>query len=54
MGITQSVFAARIGVPERDVAAYEEGTARISASKLYEVSRTLEAPVAYFFEGYTA
>ena len=30
---------------------YERGTNRISASKLFEIGRFLQAPVSYFFEG---
>ena len=34
-----------------DIQKYERGTNRVSASKLYEIARCLQAPVAYFFEG---
>ena len=31
---------------------YERGSNRISASKLWEISKTLKAPIQYFLEGY--
>ena len=30
---------------------YERGANRVSASKLYEIARTLQSPVSFFFEG---
>ncbi len=30
---------------------YERGANRVSSSKLYQVARRLETPIAYFFEG---
>jgi transcriptional regulator with XRE-family HTH domain len=34
------------------VQKYERRSNRISASKLWEISKTLKAPIQYFFEGY--
>ena len=31
---------------------YENGLERISASRLYEIGKILDVPVAYFFDGY--
>jgi len=33
------------------VQKYERGANRVSASKLYEIARTLQSPVSFFFEG---
>jgi transcriptional regulator with XRE-family HTH domain len=49
--LTQDVLAERIGVTFQQVQKYENGSNRISASRLYQVARFLRVPVAYFFEG---
>jgi transcriptional regulator with XRE-family HTH domain len=51
MGISQERLAGRLGLTFQQVQKYEQGTNRVSASKLYEIARTLQAPIAYFFEG---
>ena len=50
---TQEDLADAIGITFQQVQKYERGTNRISASKLFEIARTLKVPVAYFFEGYS-
>ncbi|MFD1158905.1 helix-turn-helix domain-containing protein [Roseovarius aestuarii] len=49
-GITQKELADRIGIKFQQVQKYEIGSNRVSASKLWEISRVLNVPVAYFFE----
>ena len=51
LGFTQDLLAERIGVTAQQVHKYESGANRVAASKLYEIARALEAPVAYFFDG---
>jgi transcriptional regulator with XRE-family HTH domain len=51
LGLTQEKLADTIGVTFQQVQKYERGTNRISASKLFEIARTLGAPIPYFFEG---
>ena len=51
MGMSQEVLAGNLGLTFQQVQKYERGTSRISASKLYEASRALTVPVAWFFEG---
>jgi transcriptional regulator with XRE-family HTH domain len=51
MGISQQALAARLGITFQQVQKYERGANRVSASKLYEIGRVLEAPVSFFFEG---
>jgi transcriptional regulator with XRE-family HTH domain len=52
LGMSQSALASRIGVSFQAVQKYESGDIRISASRLYDVSRVLEVAPAFFFEGY--
>lgn len=50
--LSRSALASRIGMSEQYLSECEEGTRRINASRLFEISRALEVPVAYFFEGH--
>jgi transcriptional regulator with XRE-family HTH domain len=52
LGLSQSDLADAIKLTFQQVQKYERGSNRISASKLFEISKFLKAPVAYFFEGY--
>ncbi len=47
---SQNDLAQAIRVTFQQVQKYERGTNRVSASKLYEISRFLETSVGYFFE----
>lgn len=51
LGVTQQQLAAALGLSFQQVQKYERGANRISASKLFEIGRELDAPVSYFFEG---
>jgi transcriptional regulator with XRE-family HTH domain len=51
LGISQQALAAQLGITFQQVQKYERGANRVSASKLYEIARALEAPVSFFFEG---
>jgi transcriptional regulator with XRE-family HTH domain len=51
LGVSQERLADELGLTFQQVQKYERGANRISASKLFEIARFLEAPVAYFFEG---
>lgn len=50
-GLSQEGLAAGLGLTFQQVQKYERGANRVSASKLLQVARTLEVPVAYFFDG---
>jgi transcriptional regulator with XRE-family HTH domain len=52
LGLSQTDLADAINLTFQQVQKYERGSNRISASKLYEISKYLKTPVAYFFEGY--
>lgn len=51
LGVSQERLAQALGLTFQQVQKYERGTNRISASKLFEIARFLEAPVSYFFQG---
>ena len=51
LGLTQQQLAEQLGLTFQQVQKYERGSNRVSASKLYEISRALQTPVPYFFEG---
>ena len=49
-GVSQIEMADVLGVTFQQVQKYESGANRVSAGRLYEVSRFLNVPVSYFFE----
>ena len=49
--ISQEKLAETLGLTFQQVQKYERGANRISASKLYEIARTLRVHMAWFFEG---
>ena len=49
--ISQEKLAEALGLTFQQVQKYERGSNRISASKLYEIARTLRVSIAWFFEG---
>src|SRR3546814_16587037 len=51
LGYSQAKLANALGLTFQQIQKYERGANRISASKLYELSRILSVPVTYFFEG---
>lgn len=50
-GVSQTKLGERLGITFQQVQKYETGTNRISASKLYDISRILNVQPNYFFEG---
>jgi transcriptional regulator with XRE-family HTH domain len=51
LGVTQDKLAQALGLTFQQVQKYERGANRVSASKLWEVSRVLQAPIGYFYDG---
>ncbi|HTX51158.1 MAG TPA: helix-turn-helix transcriptional regulator [Caulobacteraceae bacterium] len=49
--VSQERLAAALGLTFQQVQKYERGANRVSASKLYEIASTLQAPISYFFDG---
>ena len=50
LGISQTDLGKAVGVTFQQVQKYEKGTNRISASRLFNLSRALDVPISYFFE----
>lgn len=50
LSLTQSEVAKQLGVTFQQLQKYENGTDRLSAGRLYDLSDILKAPVDYFFE----
>jgi transcriptional regulator with XRE-family HTH domain len=50
-GLTQTGIGKELGMSFQVVQKYEQGEIRISASRLFQLAKLLEKPVAYFFEG---
>jgi transcriptional regulator with XRE-family HTH domain len=48
--ISQEQLASDIGVTFQQVQKYESGHNRVSASRLFDISRVLNCPISYFFE----
>ncbi|GLQ07294.1 helix-turn-helix domain-containing protein [Sneathiella chinensis] len=51
LGMTQSELGDAMGLTFQQIQKYEQGSNRIGSSKLYQLSRVLEVPIGYFFEG---
>lgn len=51
LDMSQPELAERVGVTFQQVQKYEKGTNRIGASRLQAISKLLDAPPSYFFEG---
>jgi len=49
LGMSQEAIGAAIGVSFQQVQKYERGVNRVGASRLFEFSKILDAPVSYFF-----
>ena len=50
LGMNQTKLGDAIGVTFQQVQKYESGANRISASRLFDLSRMFEVPVEYFFD----
>src|SRR3984885_10080363 len=50
LGMSQEKLGQAIGLTFQQVQKYERGANRIGASRLYDLSRVLDVPVAFFFE----
>ncbi|HEY2070833.1 MAG TPA: helix-turn-helix transcriptional regulator [Rhizomicrobium sp.] len=52
--LSQRALAARLGVGYQRIQQYEHGEDRISAAMLFMLAKTLNVPIAYFYEGILA
>jgi len=51
LSMSQEKLGDALGLTFQQVQKYERGANRVSASKLYEIAKTLQVPVSFFFEG---
>ena len=51
LAMSQTNLGNALGLTFQQVQKYEKGTNRIGASRLQQISRTLQVPVAFLFEG---
>src|SRR5260370_521939 len=51
LGLTQHQLGEMIGVTYQQVHKYERGKNRVTAGRLFEIARVLDAPITYFYEG---
>jgi transcriptional regulator with XRE-family HTH domain len=51
LGFSQEKLGDALGLTFQQVQKYEKGTNRIGASRLQQISHTLQVPVSFFFEG---
>ena len=49
--MSQTDVAKRLDLSFQQIQKYEIGSNRIAASRLFELSRILDVPTSYFFEG---
>jgi transcriptional regulator with XRE-family HTH domain len=52
LGLSQEKLAEQVGITFQQIQKYENGANRVSASRLYEFSKVLDIPVAFFFENF--
>ena len=49
--LTQDGLAQKLSISFQQVQKYENGTNRVSSSRLWSISRVLGLPITYFYEG---
>lgn len=49
--MTQAELGDAVGVSFQQVQKYENGSNRISGSRLWQIAEFLERPISYFFDG---
>jgi transcriptional regulator with XRE-family HTH domain len=50
VGMSQEKLGELLGITFQQVQKYEKGSNRVSASRLYQISRVLSVPVQYFYD----
>ena len=50
VGMSQEKLGELLGITFQQVQKYEKGSNRVSASRLYQISRVLGVPVQFFYE----
>jgi len=50
LGLSQEKLASLLGLTFQQVQKYEKGMNRVGASRLWDISKVLEAPINFFYE----
>ncbi len=50
LGLSQEKLASMLGLTFQQVQKYEKGMNRVGASRLWDISKVLEAPISFFYE----
>ena len=50
LGMSQEKLACLLGLTFQQVQKYEKGMNRVGASRLWDISKVLEAPISFFYE----
>lgn len=53
IGMTQQQLAEKVGIKFQQIQKYETGMNRVSASRLWDIARSVDVPVSFFFDGLT-
>ncbi|MDP3740187.1 MAG: helix-turn-helix transcriptional regulator [Hyphomonadaceae bacterium] len=51
LDLSQEALAEKLGITFQQLQKYENGRNRVSAGRLYELARTLETTIMYFYNG---
>ena len=51
-GLSRGALGEALAVTFQQIQKYEIGMSCVSAGTLYEISKALDVPIGYFFEGY--
>jgi len=51
VGMSQEQLGSKLGLTFQQIQKYENGANRVSASRLWEMSKIFEVPICFFFEG---
>jgi len=51
MNMSQERLGNSLGVTFQQVQKYERGTNRVGASRLWDISRVLDVPISFFYDG---
>jgi transcriptional regulator with XRE-family HTH domain len=52
--MTQQQLAEQVGIKFQQIQKYETGANRVSASRLWDISKALEVDISFFFHGLEA
>lgn len=53
LGMSQEKLGEALGLTFQQVQKYERGANRVGASRLFDLSRVLDVPIVFFFDGMT-